>query len=108
MTRHARAASLPRPNRARRRPAPQPRLTLERLEDRSLPSLSGFAFGGLNYDPGQGVTPPDTIMAAGPNHVVEAVNTNLLFINKSTLPNNISGTVQSFTDFFPGMTHSTF
>jgi hypothetical protein len=81
---------------------------LESLEDRTLPSLSGFAFGGLTYDPNQGVTPPDTIVAAGPNHVVEAVNQNLLFASKANLPNSISGTTQSFQDFFPGMTHSIF
>src|SRR5262249_31769667 len=78
------------------------------LEDRTLPSLSGSAFGGLNYDPSQGATPPDTIIAAGPNHIVEAVNQNLLFASKANLPNSISGPVQSFSDFFPGMTHSLF
>jgi uncharacterized repeat protein (TIGR01451 family) len=82
--------------------------TLERLEDRVQPSLSGLVFGGLDYDPSQGVTPPDTIIAAGPNHIVEAVNQNLLFGSKANLPNSISGTVQSFADFFPGMTHSLF
>jgi hypothetical protein len=84
------------------------RLTLERLEDRTLATITGTAFGGLNYDPNQGATPPDTIVAAGPNHVVEAVNQNLLFASKANLPNSISGTVQSFQDFFAGMTHSTF
>src|SRR5262249_11103552 len=93
---------------SRRQPLPGPRLTLEPLEDRTLPSLSGFAFGGLNYDPNQGATPPDTIIAARPNHVVEAVNQNLLFGSKATLPTSLSGTVQSFNDFFPGMTHSLF
>jgi hypothetical protein len=95
----------PSPN---RRPAPGERLTVERLEDRTLPSISGFAFAGLDYDPNQGLTPPDTITAAGPNHVLEAVNTNLLIINRAGFPNNITGTVQAFTDFFPGMTHSLF
>src|SRR5262249_5672995 len=87
---------------------PKARLTLEPLEDRTLLSLSGYAFGGLNYDPNQGATPPDTIIAAGPNHVVEAVNQTLLFISKANLPNSISGTFQSFNDFFPGMEHSIF
>src|SRR5262249_56373954 len=89
-----------------RLPGARPRL--EPLEDRTLLSLSGYAFGGLNYDSNQGATPPDTIIAAGPNHVVEAVNQNLLFASKANLPNSISGTVQSFNDFFPGMTHSLF
>jgi hypothetical protein len=93
----------------RRLPAvPAGRLALERLEDRNLPSLSGFAYGALNYDSSQGATPPDTIVAAGPNHVVEAVNQNLLFASKANLPNSISGTVQSFQNFFPGFTHSLF
>jgi uncharacterized repeat protein (TIGR01451 family) len=62
----------------------------------------------LSYDPNQGATPPDSIVAAGPKYVVEAVNQNLFFVSKANLPNSISGTVQSFLDFFPGMTHSTF
>jgi hypothetical protein len=83
-------------------------LTVERLEDRALPSISGFAYGGLNYDPGQGATPPDTILAAGPNYVVEAVNQNLLFASRANLPNSLSGSVQSLQDFFAGMEQSTF
>jgi uncharacterized repeat protein (TIGR01451 family) len=83
-------------------------LTLQRLEDRTLPSISGFAYSGLSYDPSQGATPPDPIVATGPTYVVEAVNQSLLFASKANLPNSISGTVQSFLDFFPGMTHSIF
>jgi hypothetical protein len=94
--------------RARQRPPAGARPAVERLEDRTMPSLSGFAFSGLSYDPNQGVTPPDTIVAAGPNHVVEAVNQTLLFASKANLPNSISGTTQAFQDFFPGMTHSIF
>jgi hypothetical protein len=81
---------------------------VERLEDRTVPTLSGYVFGGLNYDPNQGATPPDTIAAAGPNYVVEAVNQSLLFASKANLPNSISGSTQTFLDFFPGMTHSIF
>jgi uncharacterized repeat protein (TIGR01451 family) len=91
-----------------RRPIPGSRLAIERLEDRSLPSISGVGFYGLAYDSTQGLTPPDTIAAAGPNHVVEAVNENLFFGSKATLPNSLSGTVQSFDNFFPGFTHSLF
>src|SRR5947209_8343248 len=61
----------------KRRPNPQTRLGLEPLEDRMLPSISGVGYFGMNYDPSQGLTPPDTVVAAGPNHVVEAVNTSL-------------------------------
>ena len=95
------------PCRTSRRKAPRC-LYLEPLEDRTLPSISGFAYGGLNYDSSQGLTPPDTIVAAGPNHVVEAVNENLLFASKANLPNSLTGTVQSFDNFFPGFTHSLF
>ena len=91
-----------------RRLAHRTRLTLEPLEDRTLPSISGIAFYGLAYDSSQMATPPDTIVAAGPNHVVEAVNDNLFIGSKATLPNSISGTVQSFDSFFPGFTHSIF
>src|SRR5262249_39249165 len=91
-----------------RRRIKRPSLAAERLE-RPTPAAAGsFGFRGLNYDPSQGVTPPDTIMSAGPTYVVEGVNDSLLFINKATIPNNITGTVQSFNDFFPGMTHSIF
>jgi uncharacterized repeat protein (TIGR01451 family) len=91
----------------RRRPVPVTRLTLEPLEDRTLLSISGIGFYGMSYDPSQGVTPPDTIAAAGPTYVVEAVNTKLFFASKANLPNNLSGTVQTFNNFFPGITHST-
>jgi uncharacterized repeat protein (TIGR01451 family) len=84
------------------------RPTLEQLEDRTLLSLSGFVYGGLNYDSNQLVTPPDTIIAAGPNHIVEAVNQNLLFASKASLPGSLSGTVQAFPDFFLGFEHSIF
>src|SRR5438132_493369 len=84
-----------------RRPIPASRLTLERLEDRTLPSISGIGYFGLGYDSGQGLTPPDTVVAAGPNHVVEAVNDNLFIGSNSGLPNSLSGTTQSFDSFFP-------
>jgi hypothetical protein len=92
----------------RRRPIRSRRPTLERLEDRTLPTITGMGFFGMNYDPNQGVTPPDTILSAGPNNVVEAVNDNLFIGSKSTLPNNLSGSVQAFTNFFPGFEHSIF
>jgi uncharacterized repeat protein (TIGR01451 family) len=81
---------------------------LEGLEDRTLPSISGVGYFGLGYDSNQGLTPPDTIAAAGPNHVVEATNTNLFFGSKAALPNSLTGSVQSFDSFFPGFTHSIF
>jgi hypothetical protein len=41
------------------------------------------SFAGLNFDDGPGVEPPDTIAAAGPNHVVELVNTDIRISNKA-------------------------
>ncbi len=91
-----------------RRPRSGARLALEALEDRLVPSISGTGYYGMGYDSGQGLTPPDTVAAAGPNHVVEAVNTNLFIASKASLPGSLSGSVQSFSSFFPGFTHSSF
>jgi hypothetical protein len=74
---------------------------VERLEARELLSISGFVWGGLHFDASQGVTPPDTIAAAGPTYIVEAVNSNLAFINRATQ----AATVQATTSFFTG-THT--
>jgi uncharacterized repeat protein (TIGR01451 family) len=60
----------------------------------------------MSYDPSQGATPPDTVAAAGPSYVVEAVNESLFFGPKATLPGSLSGTVETFDSFFPGFTHS--
>jgi hypothetical protein len=55
------------------------------LEDRVLPSVSvTSSFKGLDTnDAGGIIEPPDTIAAAGPNHIVEIVNSNIAFYNKS-------------------------
>ncbi|HMC66218.1 MAG TPA: hypothetical protein VKI65_14875, partial [Gemmataceae bacterium] len=61
------------------------RLHLERLEDRALPSvnlLTNFACMGPG-DTSCGCVPPDTIAAAGPNHVVEMINTAVRVYDKS-------------------------
>jgi hypothetical protein len=91
-----------------RRPIRRMRPRLEGLEERTLLSITSTGFYALAYDPSQGVTPPDSIVAAGPNHVLEAVNDNLFIGSKSTLPNSLTGTIQSFDNFFPGFTHSLF
>jgi hypothetical protein len=73
---------------------------LECLEDRTVMSVSlASGFSGLAFDFTQGATPPDTIAAAGPTEVGEAVNQNLVFYNKS------GGTVVggSFATFFSGV-----
>jgi autotransporter-associated beta strand protein len=62
----------------------RPRLTP--LEDRTLPSVTLLqSVAGLNSNvPGsQGLEPPDTDAAAGPNHVVEIVNNSLRFYDKA-------------------------
>jgi uncharacterized repeat protein (TIGR01451 family) len=79
--RHA-APAAPR----RKRPA------LERLEDRTMPSVtiaatnnSGNGYSALDFNRSGGFVPPDTNGAAGPSAYVETVNQELaLFANKST------------------------
>jgi hypothetical protein len=75
-------------------------LGLERLEDRTVPSITlSTGFAGLAFDFSQGATPPDTIAAAGPTEVGEAVNQTLNFYNKT------GGLVVggSFANFFSGV-----
>ena len=61
------------------------RLSLERLEDRALPSISLLSsFAGMGpTDTSAGAVPPDTIAAAGPNYVVEMINTAMRISDKS-------------------------
>ncbi len=85
----------PRPRRAdrRQRPAPgQRRPALERLEDRTLPSVTiaptnnnGNGYSALDFNHSGGYVPPDTNGAAGPSAYVETVNQSVaLYGNKST------------------------
>jgi hypothetical protein len=70
---------------------------LERLEDRSLPTVVPGSFAGLDFNASGGSEPPDTIIGVGPTDVVEAVNTEFAFFQKTT------GALifeESFTDFF--------
>jgi hypothetical protein len=70
-----------------RRPARRPgpsvvRPRLENLEDRTLLSVDlASTFEGIGFS---GYIPPDTIAAVGPNHVVEAINLQLAYIDKVT------------------------
>ncbi len=74
-----------RPTTAFRRPAKKARAArirprVERLEDRTMPSLdvlasfAGYEFGDTVPATGTGIDPPDTILAAGPDHIVEGGN----------------------------------
>lgn len=94
----SRPASSHRQRRRRlaRQHAPAPRL--EQLEDRCVPTVnivSGFA--GLGFGDTPGFVPPDTNAAAGTNHVIEVVNTNLAVYNKS---NGQKVSSQSLNTFF--------
>jgi len=69
----------------RQRRARQCRPLLEALEDRLVPTVHPVtSFPGMSFvDTASGSTPPDTIMAVGPNVVVEAVNTAIEITDKS-------------------------
>src|SRR5438105_1082719 len=61
------------------------RLFLERLEDRALPSVSVLnQFAGMSINDTVLGEPPDTIVAAGPSHLVELVNTAIRIYSKSS------------------------
>jgi autotransporter-associated beta strand protein len=62
------------------------RLWVEQLENRTLLSVSVLSsFKGLStFDAGGIIEPPDTIAAAGPTTVVEVVNSNIAFFDKTT------------------------
>jgi uncharacterized repeat protein (TIGR01451 family) len=74
---------------------------LERLEDRTVPSVSlGTHFTGVTFSASScGCEPPDTNAAAGPNNVVEVVNTALQITDKS---GNVQSGPTSFSSFFSG------
>src|SRR5437763_886960 len=69
-----------------RLPEPRFRPELLSLENRLLPSVSvSTNFRGLDTnDAGGFIEPPDTIAAAGPTHVVEIINSNIAFYDKTT------------------------
>lgn len=72
-------------NRQAPRTRSQYRPRLEQLEDRVAPTVSVLhSFAGMNFnDTASGGEPPDTIVAAGPNHVVELVNTAIRVYDKT-------------------------
>ncbi len=62
---------------------------LERLEERSVPTVNilnngGNGFAGLSFNQSGGYTPPDTAGAAGPSAYVETVNQELAVYGKGT------------------------
>src|SRR5262245_7347662 len=74
------------------------RLGVEALEDRTVPSVTLLDdFAGLNFHIDRPVPPPDTHLAVGPHHLVEVVNNDIAFFNKSN-----SNPVETafLTDFF--------
>ncbi|HSU65925.1 MAG TPA: hypothetical protein VLJ39_03550, partial [Tepidisphaeraceae bacterium] len=75
---------------------------VERLEDRTLLSVSvlnngGSGYAGLSFNQSGGYTPPDTNGAAGPSAYVETVNqTVALFGNKATGASETTSSLSSF------------
>src|SRR5713101_1900834 len=75
------------------------RLIVEQLEDRTLMSVTvGVSVDGMNTTNNScNCQPPDTIAAAGPNHVVELVNTAIEVFDKA---GNVTSAPQSLISFF--------
>jgi uncharacterized repeat protein (TIGR01451 family) len=81
------------------------RPALERLEDRTLPSVTiastnnnGNGFAALDFNHSGGYVPPDTDGAAGPTNYVETVNqTVAIYSPKST---GASSTLSSLSNFW--------
>jgi hypothetical protein len=75
------------------------RLVFEQLEDRTLPSVTlGVSVDGMNTTNNScNCQPPDTIVAAGPNHIVEMVNTAIEVLNKN---GTVAKAPQSLLSFF--------
>src|SRR5437868_4925339 len=102
--RHCRAAA---------RSAP-PRLSLERLEDRTLPSVtiastnnSGNGYTALDFNQSGGYTPPDTNGAAGPSSYVETVNQKIaLYGNKATGASATTAALSTFWFTTGGLAHA--
>lgn len=76
--------------------------TLEILEDRTVPSVTlNSTYTALQFNDTQGWVPPDTIAAAGSDHIVEAVNSTLAIYNKGD-GNRVMK--QNLDEFFFGTT----
>jgi hypothetical protein len=76
---------MPPSPRRRRRLAASIRPIFEFLEDRTVPSVDiSVNFNGIGFDPRVPADLPDTILAVGPNQVVEATNRDVAFYDKTT------------------------
>ncbi len=101
----------------RRRPAagaPLARPGLERLEDRTVPSVAiaatnnnGNGYAGLDFSRSGGYVPPDTSGAAGPGSYVETVNqTVALYSPKATGASATTSSLSSFWFSTAGLAHT--
>jgi hypothetical protein len=78
------AARTRKPRKLHHRPVRSARPSLELLEDRSQPSITILSgTDGLDFAGTADGAPPDTIAAAGPNHIVEMVNTDIAIYTKA-------------------------
>jgi uncharacterized repeat protein (TIGR01451 family) len=88
------------------------RLTIERLEDRTLLSVtvlnnSGSGYAGLSFNQSGGYVPPDTNGAAGPSAYVETVNqTVALYASKSTGAGAVTDSLSHFLFTTGGLTRA--
>ena len=100
-----------------RRPAASRSCTrpwLERLEDRTLPSVTiastnnnGNGYTALDFNQSGGYTPPDTNGAAGPGGYVETVNQTIaLYGNKSTGTPATTAALTTFWFTTGGLAHA--
>src|SRR5271166_2782865 len=87
-------------SRTRRQKRPQ----LEKLEDRTLPSVTiastnnnGNGYTGLDFNQSGGYVPPDTQGAAGPTNYVETVNQEVaIYSPKATGTTEVSDSLSDF------------
>src|SRR5947209_1727284 len=88
------------------------RLCVERLEDRTLLSVSianngGQGYLGLDFNQSGGYVPPDTCGAAGPSSYVETVNQTLaIYGSKATGAAKVSDSLSHFLFTVGGLTRA--
>src|SRR5712691_8724295 len=87
-------------------------LHLERLEDRTVPSVTivnaaGQGYTGLDFNQSGGYVPPDTCGAAGPSNYVETVNQELaIYSPKSTGAIQVTASLSTFWFTTGGLAHA--